>query len=266
MKSIFYYALCSVTNVTNSICFFTNAFIATVYPQMSAKSQTGKWEVCSLFNLLFNVVYKVQCPVCNANVIEVEINQHLDSNCRTGMTSSLTKSSPIPIKQLSMKRKDNSKPPVYTQGKQTITESSSHLSESHGDIPEKSSPSERPVKRQKLNATNSVAAPLAERLRPADLSEFVGQEHLTGPHSLLMHLLQGEEGAAGSMILWGPSGCGKTTLARILAKRTNAVFKELSASSSGINDVRSVFEEAKGLLTLTGRYICYHHGYAQSKF
>ncbi|KIJ49622.1 hypothetical protein M422DRAFT_161447 [Sphaerobolus stellatus SS14] len=95
--------------------------------------------------------------------------------------------------------------------------------------------------------------PLAERFRPTDITEFIGQEHLIGPDSLLIHLLQGGQGSAGSMILWGPSGCGKTTLARILARRTDAVLKELSATSTGTNEVRSVFEEAKGLLALTGR-------------
>ncbi|EGN99902.1 hypothetical protein SERLA73DRAFT_180189 [Serpula lacrymans var. lacrymans S7.3] len=57
----------------------------------------------------------------------------------------------------------------------------------------------------------------------------------------------------GSMIFWGPPGCGKTTLARLLADQTDATFKELSATSSGINDVRVVFEEAKGSLVMTGR-------------
>ncbi|ESK82413.1 replication-associated recombination protein a [Moniliophthora roreri MCA 2997] len=60
-------------------------------------------------------------------------------------------------------------------------------------------------------------------------------------------------GSLGSMILWGPPGCGKTTLARLIAKQTNSIFKELSATIVGINDVRPVFEEAKNTLSLTGR-------------
>ncbi|KAI0633589.1 P-loop containing nucleoside triphosphate hydrolase protein [Trametes polyzona] len=110
-----------------------------------------------------------------------------------------------------------------------------------------------PLKRQRVTASSRLqsAAPLAERLRPQSLEEFVGQPQLTEPGSLLMSQL--DRGATGSIIFWGPPGCGKTTLARLLAKRTNAVFKELSATDSGIADVRAVVEEAKNLLALTGR-------------
>ncbi|KAH9982140.1 P-loop containing nucleoside triphosphate hydrolase protein [Lactifluus volemus] len=83
-----------------------------------------------------------------------------------------------------------------------------------------------------------AASPLAERLRPNDLDEFVGQTHLTGPNSFLSTLA--EKGAIGSLILWGPPGCGKTTLARLIAKRTDANFRELSATI------------AKNTLQLTG--------------
>jgi putative ATPase len=115
-------------------------------------------------------------------------------------------------------------------------------------------PNARPPKRQKTNIIDiSVTTPLAERLRPKEFSEFVGQDHLIGPDSLLVHLLQGTNGSAGSMIFWGPSGCGKTTLARLLARRTDAVFKEVSATSSGTTDVRKLMEDAKKLLSLTGR-------------
>ncbi|KAG1732196.1 DNA polymerase III, clamp loader complex, gamma/delta/delta subunit [Suillus paluster] len=81
------------------------------------------------------------------------------------------------------------------------------------------------------------AIPLAERLRPQSLDEFFGQKHLTGPDSLLMNML--DSGIIGSLILWGPPGCGKTTLARLLARHVDCNFRELSATSSGTNDVRA---------------------------
>ncbi|KAL1945874.1 hypothetical protein VTO73DRAFT_1876 [Trametes versicolor] len=110
-----------------------------------------------------------------------------------------------------------------------------------------------PLKRQRVTTSARLqsAAPFAERLRPQTLAEFVGQPHLTGPGSLLRSQL--DRGATGSIIFWGPPGCGKTTIARLLAKSSNAVFKELSATDSGIADVRAVVEEAKSLLALTGR-------------
>ena len=87
-----------------------------------------------------------------------------------------------------------------------------------------------------------MAQPLAARLRPRDLSEFVGQEHLLGAGMVLRRLIEGDQ--VSSMIFWGPPGVGKTTLAQIIAARTKASFIEFSAVTSGIREIREVMQQA----------------------
>ena len=87
------------------------------------------------------------------------------------------------------------------------------------------------------------SAPLASRLRPETLDEYVGQQHLIGPGKLLRQLIERDQ--VSSMIFWGPPGVGKTTLARIIAKRTQAAFVEFSAVTSGIKEVREVMNRAE---------------------
>lgn len=86
-------------------------------------------------------------------------------------------------------------------------------------------------------------APLASRLRPDDLEDYVGQEHLLGKGKLLRRLI--EEDQISSMIFWGPPGVGKTTLARIIAARTKAEFVEFSAVTSGIKEIREMMVQAE---------------------
>ncbi|MGN1143243.1 MAG: replication-associated recombination protein A [Anaerovoracaceae bacterium] len=88
-----------------------------------------------------------------------------------------------------------------------------------------------------------TSAPLASRLRPETLDEYVGQQHLLGPGKLLRQLIEKDQ--ISSMIFWGPPGVGKTTLARIIAKMTRADFIEFSAVTSGIKEVRSVMDRAE---------------------
>jgi putative ATPase len=84
--------------------------------------------------------------------------------------------------------------------------------------------------------------PLAERVRPRILSDFVGQDHLLGEGKHLRILIERDQ--VPSMILWGPPGSGKTTLARLIAQHTNADFIQLSAVTAGVKDVRAVLERA----------------------
>ena len=86
-------------------------------------------------------------------------------------------------------------------------------------------------------------APLAARLRPQDLSAFVGQKHLVGEGAILRRLIDADN--VPSMVFWGPPGSGKTTLARIIAKTTTAEFVNFSAVTSGIKEVRVVMEKAE---------------------
>lgn len=85
--------------------------------------------------------------------------------------------------------------------------------------------------------------PLAERLRPGDLDEFCGQDHLVGKDGILRKVI--ESGKIPSFILWGPPGVGKTTLARIMANKLKRPFYQLSAVHSGVKDVRETIEKAK---------------------
>jgi putative ATPase len=94
-------------------------------------------------------------------------------------------------------------------------------------------------------------APLAERMRPRDLDEFVGQEALVGPRGVLRHRI--ETDALGSMVLWGPPGTGKTTLARIIAARTGRRFVAVSAVSSGVAEIKQTIAEARQALRLEQR-------------
>jgi len=93
------------------------------------------------------------------------------------------------------------------------------------------------------NSMPSSHLPLAERMRPQTLDQYIGQKHLVGQGAILRRMIDGN--SLSSIILWGPPGVGKTTLARIISQQLNRPFYVLSAISSGVKDVREVIEKAK---------------------
>lgn len=95
---------------------------------------------------------------------------------------------------------------------------------------------------------NNSHAPLAEKLRPEALDDFVGQEHILGKDKLLRRIIESDRIIP--LILWGPPGCGKTTLARIIARKSASNFVFFSAVSSGIAEVRKIIEQARSDLEL----------------
>ncbi len=96
----------------------------------------------------------------------------------------------------------------------------------------------------------AAGSPLAARMRPRDLDEYVGQAHLVGPGRILRRAI--DAGQLPSMVFWGPPGTGKTTLAAIAARRAKARFMPLSAVASGVADLRRIIEEARELRSATG--------------
>lgn len=101
------------------------------------------------------------------------------------------------------------------------------------------------------NQQNDGLKPLAERMRPQTLNEFIGQEHIVGEGSLLRRAIAADR--LGSCIFYGPPGTGKTTLANIIAKNTNSHFEILNAVSSGVADAKRVIEEGKNRLMMYGK-------------
>ena len=106
-----------------------------------------------------------------------------------------------------------------------------------------------------LFTTNAVQQPLAARLRPQTLDDFIGQRHLLGEGKILRRLIENDTIAA--MIFWGPPGVGKTTLARIIAQRTKAAFIDFSAVTGGIKEIRQVMQQADENLRFGDRTILF---------
>lgn len=103
----------------------------------------------------------------------------------------------------------------------------------------------------KIERNSFISKPLAERMRPRNLDEFVGQLDVVGPGTLIKRAIENDK--LFSMILWGPPGCGKTSLANIIASATKSHFIQISAVLSGVKDIRSAIEDAKKQLQRHGK-------------
>ncbi|ORY90026.1 DNA polymerase III, clamp loader complex, gamma/delta/delta subunit [Syncephalastrum racemosum] len=208
----------------------------------------------------------VCCPICQRQVPSSLINKHIDNNCPpsppgpTSKAETPTKIAPLfasPPRASNLKTASNSgkvaplfAKPAPPKPAPTRTDSK-RLSSSSSSAPSQQQQTHEPeTKRQKRDAA-AEAMPLAAKVRPTSLSDFVGQEELLGEDGILRTLINADR--IPSMILWGPPGCGKTTIARVISKTTKSRFVELSATSHGAADVKKAFEEAKGHLSLTNQ-------------
>src|SRR5713226_5815811 len=105
---------------------------------------------------------------------------------------------------------------------------------------------------QKVHEANlRQAQPLAARMRPRSVEEFVGQEHFFGPGKLLRRMLDADR--LNSVIFYGPPGTGKTALAHVIAQHTKCHFRQVNAAAAGVKEVRELLEEARTELEQTGR-------------
>lgn len=159
-----------------------------------------------------SLLWSCHSPICSRDVPEELINQHLDANCKDIILGPSTSkkipriSSARPVAPI-FRASGSTKHDLFSsQRTQTsATNKPSQKRKTTGDLPQLSNTA-APTKRSKHTITSRLqaASPLAERLRPSTLDDFVGQVHLTGPNSFLSTLV--EKGATGSIILWGPPG------------------------------------------------------------
>ncbi|KAL4161681.1 hypothetical protein PRNP1_002233 [Phytophthora ramorum] len=167
------------------------------------------------------------CPICSRHVRPENLMLHVEA-CLTKQEK------PKPVFR---------SPSPAPKAKSPRAPSSSQSSPSPSLNPVSPSPST--LKKRKHTAIDDVSAvPLAERMRPKDLDDLVGQEELLGPGKLLATLIQADR--VPNMILWGPPGCGKTTLAHVISKKTGCKFINLSGATSKAGDMKDAVDRARG--------------------
>lgn len=209
----------------------------------------------------------VECPICSHQVLEKDINAHIDSACNDFLAPPQGSSQRIALFSSffsTPSARHDSKQAASTDG------TSVQIPQQIEPVDEKPSP-RLPAKRPSNDASSAVSgesspsprlskkprqtplqkvAPLADRMRPRSLDQVCGQE-LVGPDGILRELI--EQDRVPSMILWGGSGTGKTTIARIIATTVGARFFEINSANSGVGEVKKIFAEAKAELQMVGR-------------
>ncbi|KAG7832569.1 hypothetical protein KL943_004906 [Ogataea angusta] len=215
----------------------------------------------------------INCPVCQRKVDIALINKHLDT-CTEQPESVPPPAAPAPATETApeltsqpaksvsslltgTKSTKKSSYKYENSQKRTLSDSQSLSSDHEGNTsieivePEPKVRKTDPADELRLLKAQAKL-PLAERLRPSSLEDYIGQEHLVGEGGILRGFIQNDR--VPSLILWGYPGTGKTTLARIISHATKSRFIELSATSNGISDCKRVFEEARNEYKLTKRH------------
>ncbi|KAG4302236.1 hypothetical protein PCK1_001508 [Pneumocystis canis] len=195
----------------------------------------------------------VLCPICRKNVDIDTINSHLDKKCEDYKGKHSISLGLIQQKLYDDESFINSNAFFYKKSSGSFKNTSSCSSLSKRKIEEQNELnfSETSLKKSKNNDAFESYIPLSEKVRPQTFDDFVGQEDLVGKYGFLRKLIENDK--CPSFILWGTSGVGKTTLAKIISKTINGEFKEFSAASSHVCDVKKAFDDAKRMLSLTGR-------------
>uniref|UniRef100_A0A1B6C8Q5 UBZ4-type domain-containing protein n=1 Tax=Clastoptera arizonana TaxID=38151 RepID=A0A1B6C8Q5_9HEMI len=185
----------------------------------------------------------IACPICNKEIIRSEIESHVDRCLFLNSNTASTDQN----KRSSEEKEDFTR--NYKKSK-NILEKNDQTNGPNQILDLNNSQASHMCFKATTSSSTSSTVPLAEQMRPSTLEDYVGQSHVLGHNKVLRSLL--EQNVIPSMILWGPPGCGKTSLAHVISKLNKSCefrFVKLSATMSGINDVKDAVKIAKNELS-----------------
>ena len=210
----------------------------------------------------------VRCPLCNKDVRQAHINDHIDSLCvshvELSQNTRVTGSTSSPVSSFFKPASSRKSGQVKTEEEASTNQEGGEANDGvhqrkrvadelevheQRDLVGDGTCIQEGSKRTKMSALHR-AAPLAERMRPQTLDDVYGQE-LVGPDGVLRTLIESDR--VPSMILWGGAGTGKTTIARVIANMVGSRFVEINSTSSGVAECKKIFAEARSELSLLGR-------------